>query len=146
MQNVDFVETNTKTNVVASFCTSYARLKLWGVINLLGSYVLYHDMDFVIYTKNLGWWEPPMGQYLGDLMNELSCNDVRCSGCYLGHWIVEFISCRAKNYAYHLNSGEVVCKVRGFSLKFSASQVVNLDTMKKALLAWKNKQDQKLSH
>ena len=38
MQNVDFVETNTKTNVVvASFCTSYARLKLWGVMNLLGS-------------------------------------------------------------------------------------------------------------
>ena len=62
--------------------------------------------------------------------------------CYLGNWIVEFISCRAKNYAYHLNSGEVVSKVREFSLNFSASQVVNLDNMKKALLAWKNKQDQ----
>ena len=38
--------------------------------------------------------------------------------------------------------GEVICKVRGFSLNFSASQVVHLDSMKKALLAWKNKVDQ----
>ena len=76
-----------------------------------------------------------MGQYLGDLTNELSCSDVGCSGCHSGHWIVEFISCRAKNYAYHLNSGEVVCKVRGFSLKFSASQVIHLRQYEKGFIS-----------
>ena len=46
IQNSNFVETNTKTNVVvASFCTSYTQLKLWGVMNLLGPHILYHDTD-----------------------------------------------------------------------------------------------------
>ena len=31
-----------------------------------------------------------------------------------------------------------MCKVRGFSLNFSALQVVNLNSMKKALHAWKD--------
>ena len=75
-------------------------------------------------------------------MDELTCKAIGCSclGLTFGHWIVEFISCRAKNYAYHLNTGQVVCKVRGFSLKFSASQIVNLKNMEKALYAWKNKE------
>ena len=87
-------------------------------MNLLGPCILYHDTNLVIYTKSTGLWEPFMGQYLGDLMNELSCSDMGCSGCHLGHWIAEFNSCDAKNYAYHLNMGEVICKVRGFSLNF----------------------------
>ena len=33
---------------------------------------------------------------------------------------------------------EVVCKVRGFSLNFSALQVVNLNIKKEALHAWKD--------
>ena len=97
VQNANFIETNTKTNVVvASFCMSYAQLKLWGVMNLLGPRVLYHDTDLVIYTKSTRLWEPLTGQYLGDLTNELLCGDVGCSRYHLGHWIVEFVSCRAK--------------------------------------------------
>ena len=68
-------------------------------------------------------------------MDELTCKAIgsNCSGLTFGHWIVEFISCRAKNYAYCLNTGQVVCKVRGFSLKFSTSQIVNLKNMEKDL-------------
>ena len=62
-------------------------------------------------------------------------------GPTFGHWIVELVSCGAKNYANFLNTSEVVCKVRGFSLKFSASQIVNLKSMEKALYAWKNKEN-----
>ena len=40
-----------------------------------------------------------------------------------------------------MHSGQVVCKVRGFSLNFSASQVVNLDSMKAALLAWRHSEE-----
>ena len=32
-----------------------------------------------------------------------------------------------------------MCKVHGFSLNYSASQIVNLDSMKDALISWKNK-------
>ena len=51
---------------------------------------------------------------------------------------MEFVICSAKDYAYKLNMGQVVCKVQGFSLNFSASQVVNLNSMKEALHAWKD--------
>ena len=55
------------------------------------------------------------------------------------HWIVDFVSCGAKNYAYKLNTGEVVCKVCRFSLNYSALRIVNLDSMKDAVISWKNK-------
>ena len=99
---------------------------------------MYHDTDSVIYMSYLGQWKPPTGKYLGDLADELACHQIGCSGCSTGHWIVEFVSCDAKNYAYRLNMGEVVCKVQGFSLNFSALQVVNFNSMKEALHAWKD--------
>ena len=90
---------------------------------------MYHDTDSVIYVCCPGQWKPPIGKYLGDLANKLACHQIRCPGCSTGHWIVEFVSCSAKNYAYRLNTGQIMCKVRGFSLNFSASQ---------ALCAWKD--------
>ena len=53
-----------------------------------------------------------------------------------GHWIVEFISCRAKNYGYRLNMGQVMCKVRWFSLNYRASKMLNLNSMRDALQCW----------
>ena len=97
---------------------------------------MYHDTDLVIYVCCPGQWKPPIGKYLGDLADELACHDIRCPGYSTGHWIVEFVSCGAKNYTYSLNMGQVMCKVQGFSLNFSASQVVNLSSMKQALCTW----------
>ena len=64
----------------------------------------------------------------------------------MGHWITEFVSCGPKNYAYRLNSGQVVCKVRGFSLSHKTSLIINFDSMKTALFEWmdKDKECQKL--
>ena len=143
VKSKEFLEINTNTNVIiASFCTTYAQLKLWNVMLRLGDHVIYHDTDSVIYSYYPGQWRPPTGCYLGDLTDELTCKAIGCSclGLTFGHWIVEFISSRAKNYAYHLNTGQVMWKVRGFSLNFSASQIVNLKNMEKALYAWKNKE------
>lgn len=138
----EFQSPDTKTNVILSaFCTSYARIKLWKTMQQLGSRVLYHDTDSVLYTYQPNEWTPSTGQFLGDLTDELGCKDVGCPGCSGGHWITEFVSCGAKNYAYRLNTGQVVCKVRGFSLNYSASQVVNLNSMKEALISWKNQTD-----
>ena len=139
-QSKEFEELSNKTNVIISaFCSAYAHIKLWKMMNRLGNCVLYHDMDSIIYTYKSQEWIPPTGEYLGDLTDELSCSKIGCKRCKQGHWIVDFVSCGAKNYAYKLNTGEVVCKVRGFSLNYSASQIVNLDSMKDALISWKNK-------
>ena len=99
---------------------------------------MYHDTDSAIYSTYPGQWKPPIGKYLGDLADELACHHITCPGCSMGHWIVEFFSFNAKNYAYRLNTGQVMCKVRGFSLNFLASQVVNLNSMKEVLHAWKD--------
>ena len=140
--NPDLMEADSKTNVnIASFCTSYARLKLWRTLFKLGRRVLYHDTDSVIFTYFPLEWKPTTDQYLGDLTDELSCKELGCGGCVKGHWITDFISCGPKNYAFKTNTGEVVCKVRGFSLNYNASQTINLESMKESLIAWKNNKE-----
>ncbi len=146
-QAKEFEGVDPKTNVVISaFCACYGRLELWKVMHWLGKRVLYHDTDSVIYTPLLAGEEeqevhPPTGECLGQLTDELSCKNVGCSGCQRGHWIVDFVSCGPKNYAYRLNTGETVCKVRGFSLNYQASQVINLNSMRESLYAWKKDRD-----
>ena len=71
---------------------------------------------------------------------ELGCKKVNC----VRHWIIEFVSCGPKNYTYKLNTGGVVCKVRGFSLNHKASQILNFESMKKALYSWKNQDETEL--
>ena len=110
----DFDPTNNNGNVlIAAFCTCWARLELWSIMNKLENRVLYHDTDSIIYSvKDKDTYIPPLGDYLGKLTNELSCKEVNCKGCEVGHWITEFVSCGPKNYSFKLNSGEICCKVR----------------------------------
>ena len=128
--------------VIAAFCTCWARLKLFKTMKKLGDRVLYHDTDSIIYTATPGDYCPPIGQYLGDFTNELTCKEVGCSSSSssecAGHWIDEFVSCGPKNYSFKLNTGQVTCKVRGFSLSHENSLRVNFESMKEALFAWKN--------
>jgi hypothetical protein len=56
-----------------------------------------------------------------------------------GHHIEEFVSGVPKNYAYRIvdpatGTRESVCKVRGITLNYSASQLVNLNVMKVMIL------------
>lgn len=133
----DFEGISTRTNVlIAAFCTTWARLKLWSVMNKLGDRVLYHDTDSIIFTAKNDDYIPPLGEYLGDLTNELACKEIGCTGCRDGHWIEEFVSCGPKNYSFRLNTGEMYCKIRGFSLNYKNSQILNFESMKKALYAW----------
>ena len=138
----DFEPLSVNTNVtIAAFCTSWARLKLWSEMNKLGDRVLYHDTDSIIYSvKNEGEYIPKLGEYLGELTSELTCKELGCNiiNCS-GHWIEEFVSCGPKNYSYRVNTGQIVCKVRGFSLNYKASQILNFESMKEALYAWKQK-------
>ena len=115
-----FVEVSDRTNVaLAAFTTAQARIKLYKVMHTLGRRVCYCNTDCIIYTVKEGEWEPPLGDHLGELTNELDDKD----------WIVTFVSAGPKNYAYKTHQGKTCCKVRGITLNFTASEKVNFETM-----------------
>ena len=97
-----------------------ARLKLYSVLEKVNEHVLYYDTDSCIHVEKTDSYSPPLGDYLGELTNELDNDD----------FIVEFISAGPKNYAYRTNSGKETCKVRGFSLNFTNSHLINFDIIK----------------
>lgn len=108
------------TNVVlAAYTTANARLKLYELLERLQERVLYFDTDSVIYLhRGDGSYNPPLGSYLGDLKDELP--DGR---------VVEFTGLGPKNYAMRMADGETICRVRGFSLDYKTSQLVNFETL-----------------
>ena len=62
----NFEPDNIKTNdIVASFTTCWARLKLYSLIDQLGRRILYMDTDSIIFTAREGQDMP----LLGDLLN-----------------------------------------------------------------------------
>ena len=115
-----FVEPSDRTNVLlAAFTTAQTHMKLYKIIHALGRRVCYYDTDSIIYTVKEDEWEPPLGDHLGELTNELDDND----------WIVTSVSGGPKNYAYKMLQGKTFCKVRGMMLNFRASEKVNFETM-----------------
>ena len=113
------------TNVVlAAYTTANARLRLYDLLHNLQDRALYFDTDSVIYLhKNQGQYNPTLDCYLGGLKDELP-NDVISEYCALG----------PKNYALKLSGGRSICKVRGFSLNYRTSQLINYDTLSQMVL------------
>ncbi|XP_070548904.1 uncharacterized protein [Ptychodera flava] len=122
----EFVEGAVNTNVViAAFTTAYARLKLYDLLEALGERVLYFDTDSVIFVSKPDQYEPPLGDYLGDLTNELDPPS---------NFITKFVSGGAKKYAFCLaqpdrKGNTTVCKVRGITLNYRNSLDVNFDAI-----------------
>ena len=115
-----FVEENNKVNIViAAFTTAYARLKLYDLLDLLQERVLYYDTDSVVYVHEPGKPDPLLGDYLGELTDELK-----------GDYITTFISGGPKNYGYVTNTGEAILKIRGITLNYDASKTINVDVMR----------------
>ena len=132
----DLEENNTSVNVfIAIFTTSQARLKLYGIMEKLQARLLYVDTDSCVYVADEGEWEPELSDYLGGLGSELSCSKVGCKAakCDAAHYITEFVSNGAKNYAYKISTGDSVCKIRGFILNDKNSQILNFDALKDVL-------------
>ena len=120
MEKEGFVEENKKVNIViAAFTTAYARLKLYDLLDLLQERVLYYDTDSVVYVHEPGKPDPPLGDYLGDLTDELN-----------GGYITTFMSGGPKNYGYVTNTGEAILKIRGISLTYDATLTLNIGTMR----------------
>ena len=116
----EFVEPNNKVNVVvAAFTTAYARLKLYDLLDLLQERVLYYDTDSVIYVHKPNKSNPPLGNYLGDLTDELN-----------GDYITSFVSGGPKNYAYRTKKGKTETKIRGITLDHGATGKLNHDVVR----------------
>ena len=74
------VQPNPNTNVViAAFTTAHAQLQLYDELDMLQKRVLYYDTDSVIYLSQPGQPEPRLGNYIGDLTDELGGNTSRYS-------------------------------------------------------------------
>ena len=103
-------------------------MKLHGLLDKLGNRILYFDTDSIVYTAREGQWEPSLGDYLGELTDELSEGD----------FITEFVRGGPKNYTFTTHKNKQVCKVRGFSLNYANSQEVNFETVKAMIVDDKN--------
>ena len=118
----DFVNPSPFTNVVmATFTTAHVRLKLYSCLEQLQEKVLYFDTDSVIFKYPDGMHCPATGDNLGDLTSELGH----------GEYITTFCSTGPKSYAYTTNKGSKVCKVKGITLNFRNSLIINEETMYK---------------
>ncbi|XP_072384582.1 uncharacterized protein [Diabrotica undecimpunctata] len=122
-----FSMSSTVNVVLASYVTALARLKLYSYLDMVGERTLYYDTDSIVYISRDGLPDLPTGDCIGDLTDELS-----------GGHISEFVSGGPKNYAYKyiLPNGDekFCCKVKGISLNYLNSQLINFDTIKKMVL------------
>ncbi|WAR15443.1 ZN641-like protein, partial [Mya arenaria] len=85
----------------------------------LNERTLYCDTDSIIFSSKPGQWKPPLGDYLGDMTDEVS-----------GNKITNFVTGGSKNNAYKTercdkNGYELVCKVKGIMLNFKNSLKIN---------------------
>lgn len=135
---------------VAIFTTAHARLKLYDLLEKLGSRVLYYDTDSCIFAPLAGE-DPnvlaPLGKYLGDLTNELADpynGDEKYGGdgyTYdLSMGIEYFISGGPKHYSYRLTGGKEVVKVKGIrTQRADVSKQLTMDDMEHAVVRGEGK-------
>ena len=124
VSNEDEISSPNLNIFIACFTTCWARLKLYGALQLLGERVLYFDTDSVVFVSEPNSVDPPLGDYLGDFKDELPQGD----------HIIEFVSGGPKNYAYKTFQGKCECKVRGFTLDSTGSRYVNFDVLKQNVI------------
>lgn len=126
------IEASPLTSVViAAYTTAQARLKLYEYLEKLDKRVLYYDTDSCIYiASGTAEYEPSTGNFLGDMTDELeSYGD--------GSYIESFVSGGPKFYAYIVrapdNRTHEICKVKGITLNYNNSLLVNFKTIEKLI-------------
>jgi len=117
--------------VIGAYVTTGARIHLYDHLDRLQDKGIYCDTDSVLYIQpNEGPALVETGDNLGQMASELKPLEM----------ISEVVCAGPKNYAYktvNFLTGEstTVCKVRGFTLNYSASQLVNFAKMKDMILS-----------
>ena len=116
--------------VIGAYVTAGARLLLYKYLDELQDRAIYCDTDSIVFVQPKD--EATLvkfGDNLGDMSSELKP----------GHIMSEFVSGGPKNYAYKVVSTitdeiKTICKVRGITLNYSASQLVNFDVIRDMIL------------
>lgn len=117
---------------IAAYTTAHARLHLYKYLDTLGERILYYDTDSVFFTQKDNEITLPLGDYLGDLTNELSEYGENS-------FIDEVVFTSEKSYSFSVNDGsplrKYVCKVKGISLNHENSHIINFNSMKSMVLS-----------
>jgi len=116
--------------VMGAYVTAGARIHLYRYLDRLQEKAIYCDTDSVIYIQPKD--EPSLietGDKVGDMTSELRPSES----------ISEFVSGGPKNYAYKIvtegkEEEKTVCKVRGITLNYSASKLVNFENIRDMIL------------
>lgn len=118
--------------VIAAYTTAHGRLQLYRYLKQLGQRVLYYDTDSVFFTKQMNEDDLPLGDFLGDLTDEI---------CEYGEgsFIEEVVFTSEKSYAFVVNTPgrhdkSYICKVKGVSLNYNNARYINFETMKHLVL------------
>ncbi|KAK9686004.1 hypothetical protein QE152_g37525 [Popillia japonica] len=122
----------------------------WEHKEKLGERVLYYDTDSVIYISRPGEWEVPLGNFLGEMTDELECygegkwevplgnflgemtDELECYG--EGSYITTFASGGPKLYNYRVYSPAEdkyydTVKVKGITINHNTSKIVNFQSL-----------------
>lgn len=123
-----FVEESGRTNIViAAYTTAQARLRLYKYLEKLGDRALYCDTDSIIFLSRPGEWSPKVGDFLGEMTDELPKHNFEC-----------FVSGGPKNYAHKLAKPDkagntTCCKIRGITMNYKNTLTLNFDTMREMI-------------
>lgn len=130
---VALIPDKTTNVVIAAFTTSYARIELYKYLDMLGTdRVFYYDTDSVLFSESPGDPMPERGDFLGQMTDELLCFG-------RGSYITEFVPGGPKNYAYKVylpttDTTFTKVKVKGITLNYENSQIINFDLMKNMVI------------
>ena len=100
---------------IACFTTSWARLRLYNILEKLDRNVCYCDTDSVVYMENKET-KSIVDKYIGDSLGEWTDE---LGGNHMEFWC----SAQAKDYGYILNNGKQTGKIKGFKVNAESEQL-----------------------
>lgn len=117
--------------ILAAYTSALARIHLYNYLDILKDRCLYHDTDSIIFTCKESEECPKLGDYLGDLTDELSEYGENS-------YISEAVFTSEKSYAFNVKTpgkpDSVECKVKGLNQSYENSKKVNFESMKNLVL------------
>ena len=112
---------------IAGFVTSYARVELYKFASIVGTRLKYVDTDSLVFMSMPGLNDPPQGEFLGMLSDEIKEKHK------VDDTIRTWVATGPKSYCYQLRKNrKIKCiKCKGFTLSSHASRTINFHSVRK---------------